>query len=119
MDKQLILKKIQEHYGFKKKVDFAHFLGITPNTLNGWMTRKTYKDHILSAKSTEINSRWISTGEGPMLQKDVESKENNQIPKEFIQQLFDERKRHDEIVLSQQKTIELLVSKIGSDNINQ
>ena len=54
-----------------------------------------------------------------MLQKDVESKENNQIPKEFIQQLFDERKRHDEIVLSQQKTIELLVSKIGSDNINQ
>ena len=81
MDKQLILKKIQEHYGFKKKVDFAHFLGITPNTLNGWMTRKTYKDHILSAKCTEINSRWISTGEGPMLQKDVESKENNKFPK--------------------------------------
>lgn len=118
MDKSLILKEIQKFYNLKRKADFAHFLGINPQTLSTWYSRKTFDIEKIVSKCAEINAKWIVTGEGPMIQPKVENSLEG-TPKEFIQQLFDERKRHDEIVLSQQKTIELLVSKIGSDNINQ
>ena len=46
-------------------------------------------------------------------EQDQEQEANNiTIPEKFIQQLFDERRRHDEIILSQQKTIEMLTAKL-------
>mgnify|MGYP000021259628 FL=1 len=117
--KDQILKKIQEYYGFKKQVDFAHFLGITPNCLNGWYKHKRLNYQIVSTKCTKINAKWILTGEGPMLAEEVTTSidqdpeaNNTTIPEKFIQQLFDERRRHDEIILSQQKTIEMLTAKL-------
>lgn len=48
----------------------------------------------------ELNTKWLLTGEGNML-KDLEqiNKPNTSsyIPQEFIQALFEERKRHDEM----------------------
>lgn len=122
--KSQILKKIQEYYGFKKQVEFADFLGITPNCLNGWYKNERLNYEIVSTKCTKINAKWILTGEGPMLaeqatedicnqEQDQEQEANNiTIPEKFIQQLFDERRRHDEIILSQQKTIEMLTAKL-------
>ena len=47
-------------------------------------------------------------------EQDQEQEANNiTIPEKFIQQLFDERRRHDEIILSQQKTIEMLTAKLN------
>ena len=60
--KSQILKKIQEYYGFKKQVEFADFLGITPNCLNGWYKNERLNYEIVSTmyenqRKMDINRR--------------------------------------------------------------
>lgn len=69
MDKLLILNKIQEHYNFKKDIQFAEYLGIPAQNLSKWKLRNTYDAELIYTKCTEINPEWLLTGEGEMLKK--------------------------------------------------
>lgn len=71
MDKSLILREIKLHYGFKKDVDFAKYLGIDPRILATWIHRKTLDYEILITKCNEISAEWIVTGAGSMLKKEL------------------------------------------------
>lgn len=67
MDKSLILRRIKEYYGFKTDADFSRFLGITPQNLTQWYSRKTFDIYILATKCSEISTDWMATGEGEMV----------------------------------------------------
>lgn len=71
MNKVLILNKIREHYGLSKNVDFANFLGITPQALSNWYKRETYDLDILFTKCEGFSSEWLISGNGPMLKSDL------------------------------------------------
>ncbi len=79
--KELILRGIKSHYGFKKDADFARFLGIKPQTLNSWYKRNTFDHELLYAKCLEISPDWLITGKGDMLKpKQQEVAKRNLIP---------------------------------------
>eukprot|EP01029_Cantina_marsupialis_P005024 TRINITY_DN1533_c0_g2_i1.p1 TRINITY_DN1533_c0_g2~~TRINITY_DN1533_c0_g2_i1.p1 ORF type:complete len:131 (-),score=20.49 TRINITY_DN1533_c0_g2_i1:83-475(-) len=67
MDKALMLKRIKEHVGYTKESDFAKHLGISPNVLNNWYSRNTFKPDIVYTKCSGLNAVWLLTGEGEML----------------------------------------------------
>ena len=66
MDKTLILNKIKFHYSFKNDVEFANFLGVSPQTISSWYQRNTFNLELIYAKCVEINANWLLTGEGEM-----------------------------------------------------
>lgn len=71
MDKTLMLNEIKKHYNFKTDSEFAKFLGIKPQVLSNWKTRNTFDPAILYTKCEDLHTKWILTGEGPMLNKDA------------------------------------------------
>jgi len=68
MMKSLILRELKRYYNFKKDVELARHLEITPQLLSNWDSRGTFDHHILYTKCVEINPDWIlSNGQGQML----------------------------------------------------
>ena len=60
-----------------------------------------------------LNTGWLLTGEGEMLKS--ESKKNTEFEKDSIlmsREVFEQFKQYTEIILSQQRTIEILSKKI-------
>lgn len=72
MDKALILNKIKFQYGFKNDVEFASFLGISPQTVSSWYQRNTFNLELIYAKCVGINANWLLSGEGEMFQNSDE-----------------------------------------------
>lgn len=72
-NKTLILKNIKRHLGYKKDVDFANFLGISPQTLASWYTRNTFDLEVLYAKCVDIDANFLLTGRGEMLRNTTSS----------------------------------------------
>lgn len=70
MDKALILNKLKEHKKFTTNVEFARFIGITPQNLRNWFDRKTYDINKLCSAFPEISVEWLTTGKGEMLKYD-------------------------------------------------
>lgn len=79
MDKKLILNKLQEHYKFKKDIDFADFLGVSGQVLSKWKTRNTYDIELLYTKCIEISPDWLITGKEPMIKPQENSLLNQNI----------------------------------------
>jgi len=75
MDKLLILNEIKNYYSFKSDTKFADFLGITPQVLSNWKSRKTFDVELIYTKCLIFNSEWLLTGKGEML-KDMEEVHN-------------------------------------------
>jgi len=65
-DKPYILDSIKAHYGFKKNVDFANFLGIATTTLSSWYARNSIDYELICAKCVDIDANWLFTGRGLM-----------------------------------------------------
>ena len=65
--KSLILERIKKHKNFKSNVEFAAFLGISPQLVSKWITRNTFDIDILYAKLPELSPDWLLTGKGSML----------------------------------------------------
>lgn len=66
LHKTAILNDIRFHYKFKNNVDFAKFLGITPQNLSNWYKRNHFDIERVYAKCEGINPTWLLTGKGPM-----------------------------------------------------
>lgn len=72
IDKSLILNKLKNYYSFKMDSEFARFLGIKPQTLATWHTRKTFDIDILYSKCVDISPDYLLTGKGEMLRNSEE-----------------------------------------------
>lgn len=65
-DKILILNEIKQHYKLKNNVEFASFLGISPQNLSNWYGRGTLDYELLYTKCLNINGDWLLSGKGEM-----------------------------------------------------
>jgi len=66
----MIINHIKKFYAFEKDIDFAKFLGISPQVLYNWKSRNTFDAELIYTKCMDINPEWILTGSGSMLKKD-------------------------------------------------
>lgn len=57
MDNRLILKQLQTQEGFKNKIDFANFLGISESTFRSWQRGQAMDLEILKKKIPNLESR--------------------------------------------------------------
>ncbi|WP_417237408.1 helix-turn-helix domain-containing protein [Bizionia paragorgiae] len=67
MDKAIMLDRIKDYYSFKTDVDFAKFLGITPQVLSNWKGRNSFDAELLYNKCPELNPSWLLCGKKPMI----------------------------------------------------
>lgn len=62
-----MLDRIKENYRFQTDVEFAKFLGITPQTLSNWKSRNSFDAQLLYNKCPELNPSWLLCGKEPMI----------------------------------------------------
>ena len=116
-----------------KQIDFADALGITQSAYSAIEIGKnelTDRNAEILANKLGISKIWLLTGEGDMFagHDDKNIDELNAavqelaaegkniggcVPYEFVERLFREREKHDLIILSLQKTIEVLQNTIA------
>lgn len=80
MDKVLILKKIINKLFDGKNSELAKKIGVTPQTISTWITRKTFDIELIFAKCEVISANFLLTGEEPMLKNDepINKNQNNE-----------------------------------------
>lgn len=64
------LEKIMEHLHFRTNVEFARFLGFSPQRSHSWIKRNVFDPELLIRKCPELSGDWLLTGKGEMLKKD-------------------------------------------------
>lgn len=67
IDKPAVLDRIKGYYSLKGNAELARFLGVAPNTITNWYSRKTFDLDVIYTKCVDINIDWLLTGEGSML----------------------------------------------------
>ena len=76
MDKTKMLDGLIRHYTKGNKAQFAKLLGVSAQTISAWIARNTFDAELIYAKCRYVDSSWLLTGEGAMLQET----ENNNAP---------------------------------------
>ena len=76
MDKTKMLERLIRHYTKGNKAQFAKLLGVSAQTISAWIARNTFDAELIYAKCRYVDSSWLLTGEGAMLQET----ENNNAP---------------------------------------
>ena len=76
MDKTKMLEGLIRHYTKGNKAQFAKLLGVSAQTISAWIARNTFDAELIYAKCRYVDSSWLLTGEGEMLQET----ENNNAP---------------------------------------
>lgn len=84
MDKAIMLDRVKEYYSFKTDVDFAKFLGITPQVLSNWKGRNSFDAELLYNKCPELNPSWLLCGKEPMISDDVQQLQVNETISPYI-----------------------------------
>lgn len=86
MNTSNILSKIKDYYGFKKDIELANFLGISPQALYNWKKRNSYDLQLIYSKCPEINPEWLLAGTGAILKRRYSENEfKNSIANEFTE----------------------------------
>lgn len=67
LDKVSVLDRIKEHYQLKGNADLARFLGVAPNTITNWYSRKTFDLDSIYTKCVGMDFNWLFTGESNIL----------------------------------------------------
>ncbi len=76
MNKTKMLEGLIRHYTKGNKAQFAKLLGVSAQTISAWIARNTFDAELIYAKCRYVDSSWLLTGEGAMLQET----ENNNAP---------------------------------------
>lgn len=58
-----ILQRIQQQYDHKNDSATARFLGVSPQTLNGWKNTNSPDYNLIFEKCTNIDLHWLLTGQ--------------------------------------------------------
>jgi phage repressor protein C with HTH and peptisase S24 domain len=70
MEKKDLLILLIAHYTSGNKAQFATKLGVTPQTINTWISRNTFDADRIFANCDDLSAEWLLTGKGEMLKKD-------------------------------------------------
>ena len=62
-----MIEALVDRYTNGNKSKFASILGVTPQTINTWITRNTFDIELLFAKCEGISAEWLLTGEGSII----------------------------------------------------
>ncbi|MGO2358396.1 helix-turn-helix domain-containing protein [Mesonia sp.] len=62
-----MLNKIKDFYGFETDSEFAVHLGIKPQVLSNWKSRKTFDAELVYSKCKQLNPAWLLCQEGNMI----------------------------------------------------
>lgn len=63
-----MLEGLIGHYTKGNKAQFAKLLGVSAQTISAWIARNTFDAELIYTKCRYVNSSWLLTGEGSMLQ---------------------------------------------------
>jgi hypothetical protein len=64
MTPEEIYTRIREHYGLERNIDFANWLGVSPQNANALMKRVTVDYDLIHEKFPEVSPEWLlSKGE--------------------------------------------------------
>jgi len=72
------------HYTNGNKAQFAIKLGVTPQTINTWISRNTFDIEKVFANCEQLSAEWLLTGRGEMLKPDENSIIDNKHDASFI-----------------------------------
>ena len=67
MDRKKMVSSLVEYYTNGNKSQFAKMLGITPQTINTWISRNTFNAELICAKCEGVSANWLLTGCGSMI----------------------------------------------------
>jgi hypothetical protein len=67
MEKRAILQAIISHYTGGNKALFAKKIGVTPQTINTWITRNSFDLDLIYSKCECLSAEFLLTGKGEML----------------------------------------------------
>lgn len=79
MNKEERLLALIQYYANGNKTKFASMIGITPQGLSSWISRKTFDIEKIYAKCVDVSPAWLITGEGPMIKGQKEDINQSEI----------------------------------------
>lgn len=87
MDKVLMLEQLINHYTDGNKSKFANMLDIKPQTINTWLTRKTFDAELIYSKCDNVSGDWLLSGDGDMIKTDIhfENINSENVNKELLE----------------------------------
>ncbi|MDQ7918254.1 helix-turn-helix domain-containing protein [Mesonia sp. MT50] len=62
-----MLDQIKDYYGFRTDSEFAAHLGVKPQVLSNWKSRKTFDAELVYNKCKKLNPAWLLCQEGSMI----------------------------------------------------
>jgi len=62
-----MIEALVSQYTNGNKSKFASILGVTPQTINTWISRNTFDIELLFTKCDGISAEWLLTGEGSII----------------------------------------------------
>ena len=96
MDKKDMLESLIKHFANGNKRQFSMRLGVTPQTINTWISRNTFDAELIFAKCEYVSGDWLLSGNGDML-KTEQSAAGNTDPATFMQLVDTIRQQAQEI----------------------
>lgn len=87
MDKVLMLERLINYYTGGNKSKFANMLDIKPQTINTWMTRKTFDAELIYSKCDNLSGDWLLSGDGEMIKANThfENISSENVNKELLE----------------------------------
>lgn len=109
-DKKERLELLIRHFSNNKNTDFARLIGVSPQAISSWMSRKSYDIELLYSKCVNISAHWLLTGEGEMLRSDHDQQPVASAEPTYI---YRSDPKDQEIIELQRKHIKLLEDKLS------
>lgn len=109
MDKGDMIECLINYYTDGNKARFSAMLGVKPQTVSAWISRKTFDAEVLYAKCDGISAEWLlSNGEGEMLkaQQSADTLRHDSVESEELIRLRAENDVLREVIGLQKKNTE-------------
>ncbi len=82
-----MLEQLINYYTGGNKSKFANMLDVRPQTINTWLTRKTFDAELIYSKCDSVSGDWLLSGNGDMIKTDIhfENINSDHVNKELLE----------------------------------
>jgi len=110
-----ILSEVRRHFKCKNLTDLADYIGVSKNTVYGWIGRKSIGDpSLIIEKDKRISVKFLRTGEGGLIANQVSK--SIKIENEDLQDRADKGQEEGGVVIDS-RLIPMAVEVLESDSI--